>query len=194
MMDAIWMHIVELILAFKAGLDVLVQPLNALHPAVTISVLAGITLLLTSEFKKRFQTKRYKRLEEEFHYWFAVRQQALNSSNDPAKAKLMAKNIDQATLNKVYYDYFFEGMLNNLLTTYLPILCVAAYINEAFRPENLEQMIGQSSLFIISSQNGSALSPLFWFVLCLLGMWIGKVLLKKIPSWIREKRPQEQTS
>ena len=194
MMDALWMHIVELVLAFKAGLDTLVQPLNAIHPALTIAVLAGVTVLLTSGFTKCFKTKRYQRLEEEFHSWFAVRQQALECSDDPAKGKQMAKNIDQATLNKVYYDYFFEGMLNNLLTTYLPVLCVAAYVNEAFRPERLEQMIGQSSLLTISSQNGTALSSLAWFVLCLVGIWIGKSVVQKVPPWVRGTRLQEQIS
>ena len=194
MMDALWMHIVELVLAAKAGLDTLVQPLNAIHPALTIAVLAGVTVLLSSEFKKRFTTKRYQRLEEEFRSWYAVRQQALECSNDPAKGKLMAKNIDQATLNKVYYDYFFEGLLNNLLTTYLPVLCAAAYVNEAFRPERLEQLIGQGSLLTISSQNGTALSSLAWFVLCLVGIWIGKALVLKVPSWFKGRRLQEQVS
>lgn len=193
-MDSLWMHIVHTIAALTAGLDYLVQPINAVHPALTIAILAGATIGLTTGLKKRFKTKRYQHLEKEFNYWFAVRQQALESSNDPVKAKLMAKNIDQSTLNKVYYDYFFEGLLNNLVTTYLPILCVAAYINEAFRPENLDQMINQSSLFIISSQNGTAVSPLAWFVLCLLGLWIGKILLQKIPSWVRGKPMQEQVS
>lgn len=194
MMDALWMHIVELILAAKGGLDTLVQPLNAIHPALTIAVLAGVTVLLSSEFRKRFKTKRYQRLEEEFRSWFAVRQQALECSDDPAKGRQMAKNIDQATLNKVYYDYFFEGMLNNLLTTYLPVLCMAAYVNEAFKPGRLEQMIGQSSLLTISSQSGTAISSLAWFVLCLVGIWIGKALVQKVPSWLRGRRLQEQVS
>lgn len=194
MMDALWMHIVELVLALKAGLDTLVQPLNAIHPALTITVLAGVTVLLTAEFKKRYKTKRFQRLEEEFHSWYAVRQQALESFDHPDQGKQMARNIDQATLNKVYYDYFFEGMLNNLLTTYLPILCMAAYVNEAFRPENLQQMTGQSSLLIISSQDGNGISALAWFVLCLVGVWIGRSALKRIPSWLNARRLQESAS
>jgi len=194
MMDALWMHIVELVLAAKAGLDTLVQPLNAIHPALTIAVLAGVTVLLSSEFKKRFTTKRYQRLEEEFRSWYAVRQQALESFDHPETGKQMARNIDQATLNKVYYDYFFEGMLNNLLTTYLPVLCMAAYVNEAFRPDNLQQMIGQGAILTLFGQNGTAISSLAWFVLCLTTIWIGKAVLKKLPAWMSTGRLQESSS
>ena len=75
--------------------------MNAIHPALTIAVLAGVTVLLTSEFKKRFTTKRYQRLEEEFRSWYTVRQQALECSDDPAKGKQMAKNIDQALVKTI---------------------------------------------------------------------------------------------
>jgi hypothetical protein len=194
MMDALWMHIVELVLAAKAGLDTLVQPLNAIHPALTVMVLAGVTVLATSEFRKRYKTKRFQRLEEEFHSWFAVRQQALESFETPEKGRQMARNIDQATLNKVYYDYFFEGLLNNLLTTYLPVLCMAAYVNEAFRPENLQQMIGQGSLLSLAGQNGAGISALAWFVLCLTFIWIGKAVLKRLPGWLGARRLQESSS
>jgi hypothetical protein len=47
---------------------------------------------LTPGLSKSFKTKRYKKLQKEFHHWYKMRQEALKCE-DPAKAKLLAKNM-----------------------------------------------------------------------------------------------------
>lgn len=193
-MDTLWLFILQATQAVIGALNTILAPVNAVHPVLSILLLAVCTVILTGFLRKHVVTKRYLRLQEEFQHWYKVREEALSAHADPQKGKALAQNIDKATLNKVYYDYFFEGLLLNLVTTYLPILCVAAYVNEAFRPERLEQITGQNTLLSISNQQASALSPLAFFVLCLIGIWMGKALLKKTPLWIRSKRLQEQAS
>ncbi len=186
-MGTLWLMILKTTQAVMNGMDMLLAPVNALHPLAGILLLAVCTVVVTRFLRRHVVTKRYLRLQEEFHHWYNVRQEALSAHSDPEKAKHLARNIDKATLNKVYYDYFFEGLLLNLVTTYLPILCVAGYINEAYKPENLEHMINQSSLLIIPAPDGAAMSPLFIFVLGLAGIWVGSFGFKKISSWMKDK-------
>lgn len=177
MMNTIWLHIIELAMLIKSGLDTLFYPLNTIHPALTITFLAWFTVYLTSRFRNNFSTRRYRHMKEEFDYWHNVRLQALDSFQDNSRGRQMAKNIDQAKLNKIYYDYFFEGLLNNLLTTYLPIMLAALYINESFKPEHLQQMTGQRGLFSFSGEIQIGALP--WFVLCLVAIRFGWFLLNK---------------
>jgi hypothetical protein len=180
MMDQLWMWIVEIVWRAKAGLDVLVHPLNTVHPALAIVALAGGTFLGTSALRKRFVTRRFRRLEAEFTAWRAVREEALERFDDPSRGRQMARNIDQAELNKIYYDYFFEGFLNNLMNTYLPTLFMAAYVNEAFKPAALQGMIGRDAFWTLAG--GGRVGGLPLFVLCLLLFWIGWPLLKRRAS------------
>lgn len=183
MMDTLWMWIVKGVWWIKTGLDTLVQPINAVHPALTIVLLAGLTVWGTSVLRRHLVTRRYRRLEAEFKVWHAVRETALESFDDPSRGRRMAKNIDQAELNKVYYDYFFEGLLNNLMNTYLPILFVAAYVNEAFKPDRLREMIGQEAFVTLSE--GAQIGALPLFVGCLIAFWIVKPLLTRAISRCR---------
>ena len=78
--------------------------------------------------------------------------------------RILARNIDQAQLNKAYYDYFFEGLLKSVVTAILPILFTAAYINHAYAPESLIRLIGREYIFTFSRAGGdpiavSAFSP-----------------------------------
>ncbi|MDZ7762698.1 MAG: EMC3/TMCO1 family protein [Desulfovermiculus sp.] len=191
-MDTLWLLILQATQAVMSALDTVLAPVNAVHPVLSIMLLALCTLILTRFLRKHIVTKRYLRLQKEFHHWYQVREEALNAHSDPQKAKSLAQNIDKATLNKVYYDYFFEGLLLNLVTTYLPILCVAGYINETFKPERMEQMIGHQSLLVLASPNSVAISPLAWFMLCLVGFWLGKIILTKIQVQIRNRQAGQQ--
>ena len=85
------------------------------------------------------------------------------------KSKALAKNIDQAQLNKAYYDYFFEGFLKSIITSILPMLLVAAYVNIAYAPENLIQHFGRDYIFKFSRSDSDPLiiSAFFWFVISL---------------------------
>ena len=71
-------------------------------------------------------------------------------------------------MNRVYYDFFFEGFLNKILTVYLPVLIMAAYVNEAFRPDVLMEKFGQTHILRYSGFLGGdpmSLGAVFWFVL-----------------------------
>ena len=113
LLDILWLKIVVVLQGLGHGMDLLVAPLNALGPGAAIMILVLITVAATNFFKKHYKTKRYQALKAEFDHWAAVRQKAMDLE-DREKGKTLAKNIDQAKLNKVYYDYIFEGLLNNI--------------------------------------------------------------------------------
>ena len=167
--DIVWVKIIAVMQGAVHVMDRLVAPLNTLGPGVVIFILVFVTVCLTKLFKNFYTTKRYEALKKEFHHWAEIRKQALESE-DPQKGKALAKNIDQAKLNKVYYDYFFEGLLNNILTTVLPMLLMAAYVNDAYKTENLVQLFGRSYIFKMYAFGGDPIpvGALAWFVLSLL--------------------------
>jgi len=167
--DIVWVKIIAVMQGAVHVMDRLVAPLNALGPGVVIFTLVFVTVCLTKLFKKFYTTKRYEALKKEFNHWAEIRKQALQSE-DPQKGKALAKNIDQAKLNKVYYDYFFEGLLNNILTTVLPMLLMAAYVNDAYKTEKLLQLFGRSHIFKMYAFGGDPIpvGALAWFVLSLL--------------------------
>ena len=192
-LDIVWQNILVAVQYAKNFLDVVVSPLNALGPAFAISTIAFITVLITKLLSKFFKTKRYKKLQKEFHHWYKMRQEALKCE-DPAKAKLLAKNIDQAKLNKLYYDYFFEGLMNNLATLYLPIFILLAYVNEAYQSSNLSKLFGRDYIFKFGGDPGQPMSigAVFWFVLSLFLIYLGWYIVKKI--YVRYAAPAEQAS
>jgi len=140
-MDAVWLKLMVLLHSAGKIIDLILTPLNPLGPAAIILILVIVTVAATKLLSKVYKTKRYIKLEKEFKYWFNLRNEAL-ANQDYEQGKALAKNIDQAELNKVYYNYFFEGLLNSLLTKYLPIFTMLAYVNEAFKTENLMKVFG----------------------------------------------------
>lgn len=169
-MDALWYWIVEMVGRIESGLNFLFAPLNALGPTAAVFCIAALTVAVC-KFFSRFKTRRYKRLKEEFHYWFDLKQEALKlRDEEPEKAERMAREIDRSTLNKVYYDFFIEGFLLNLATVYLPVLCMAAYVNEAYRPERLRELFGRAYLFEAPWPGSGPVQvgSVFWFVFSLL--------------------------
>ncbi len=180
-LDILWLKIVVGVQFAKHILDVIFDPLNALGPAVAIAIIALITVIITKILSKRFKTRRYKELRKQFEYWLGIRQEA-QKCIDPDKARLLTKNIDQAKLNRLYYDYFFEGLLNNLATTYLPIFTLLAYINEAYRSTNLAKLFGRDYIFKFGGDPGQPvlIGAVFWFVLSLFLIYLGWYIVKKI--------------
>ena len=168
-LDIVWLKIVDIVLMAVRGMDTAVAPVNALGPAAVIFLLTFVTVCLTKLFRRVYTTKRFQVLKKDFEHWSEVRKDAMNIE-DPEKGKRMARNIDQAKLNKVYYDYFFEGLLNSVLTTVLPILFMAAYVNEAYNPDKLQKLFGRSHVFGIPGIGVDPIlvSALFWYVLCLI--------------------------
>ena len=166
-----------------------VTPLHVLGPAATIFILVLITVCLTKFFKKHYTTKRYTALKAEFEHWSNLRKEAM-TMEDREKGKALAKNIDQAKLNKAYYDYFFEGLLNNILTTILPILLMAAYVNDAYRSEKLMTLFGKNHIFRLGGAGDAApVGALAWFVFALLLVH----LLWAVAGWQFKKRFPEET-
>ena len=180
-LDILWLKIVDVVQILVRGMDAVVAPVNALGPAAVIFLLTFLTVCLTKLFKRVYTTKRFQILKKDFEHWSELRKETMNIE-DPETGKRMARNIDQAKLNKVYYDYFFEGLLNSVLTTVLPILLMAAYVNEAYNPEKLQKLFGRSYVFGIPGTGDDPIlvSALFWYVLCLIIIHVLWAVAKRI--------------
>jgi len=180
-LDIVWLKIIALTQTVVNAMDVIVSPLNVLGPGMVIFMLVFVTVAFTKLFKRFYTTKRYETLKKEFNHWADIRKQAMEIENRE-KGKRLAKNIDQAKLNKVYYDYFFEGFLKNILTTILPVLLMAAYVNEAYNPDRLSDLFGKSYVFKVPGLGGepTPAGALVWFVLSLILVHILWAVTKKM--------------
>ncbi|MBS3756662.1 MAG: hypothetical protein KGY56_13260 [Desulfobacterales bacterium] len=194
MMDTLWFLILDGLRHVKGALDLVFSPLHVLGPCVSIGVIAVLTAAAAKLLTKKIKTRRYRELEKEFYYWFNIKQEALKLKDaDPENAKALGKTIDKATLNKAYYDYFFEGLLNNLLTMYIPIVSMLGYVNATYRPEALEAMFGRPYLFILHWVNGRQyeIGAVFWFVFCVFMFYVisffAGVLYKRFAGGQTEK-------
>lgn len=195
LLDTLWFKIEVSIHYLRGFLDVLFSPLNSLGPAVAIATIALITVIITKYFTKKFKTKRYRELREQFVHWYNVRQEAIKCE-EYEKGKLLAKHIDQAKLNRVYYDYFLEGLLNNILTMYLPILLLLAYVNEAYSTSNLLKLFGREYVVKLRNFGGEqiAIGAAFWFVVSLVLIYLGWFLVKKLYSTAKKTKPDSYFS
>jgi len=192
-MDAVWLKLMVLLHSAGKIIDFILSPLNPLGPAAIILIVVIVTVAATKLLSKVYKTKRYIKLEKEFKYWFNLRNEAL-ASQDREQGKAIAKNIDQAELNKVYYNYFFEGLLNSLLTKYLPIFTMLAYVNEAFKQENLMKVFGREYIFKFVNYDGKTLliGSVFWFVISMLIVYCVWFCVEKL--YHRTKKMEQQTA
>lgn len=189
-MDTLWTIILILITHVQSGIFQLISPLHVLGPEAAIAAAAFVTVFFARLFTGRFKTRRYKALEKEFRYWYHVKQEALKlKQEDPEKARQLGINIDKAKLNEVYYNYFFEGLLNNLLTMYIPVFSMMAFVNYTYMPGSLEEMFGRRYLFEISWINGGVyqVGAVFWFVFCVFASYAllfaaGRLLRRHFPG------------
>jgi uncharacterized membrane protein (DUF106 family) len=189
-LDNLWLKILVLIGYIKTFLDLAFGPLNSLGPAIAIFIIALVTVIITKILTKAFVTKRYKELKKNFEHWYNVRQEAVKCE-DREKAKLLAKNIDQAKLNKAYYDYFFEGFLIRLMTRLLPIFIFLAYVNEAYKASNLLKLFGREYVFKFGSYNGEDIivGAVFWFVVSLFLVYLGWFIVRRIfRTYVADKK------
>lgn len=180
-LDIIWEYIYTAILSFAGMVNKLLAPIQDLTgPAFVIVLLALITVFSTKFLGKKCRTKRHVMLEEEFHHWLSVREEAMRCE-DREKGSRMAKNIDQAKLNRAYYDYFLEGLLMSFATMYLPILMVLSYINAYYRPEILMELTGKEYIIQFGSASGDPLliGSIFFYLVSLVSSYIGWTFLKK---------------
>jgi hypothetical protein len=193
-LDALWFKIEILIHHLKEIVDFILSPLNSLGPTIAIATTALITVLATKYFTKKFKTKRYKELKKDFVHWYNVRLEATRCE-DYKKGRLLAKSIDSAKLNKVYYDLFLEGLLNNVLTMYLPILLLLAYVNESYKTSNLVKLCGREYIFRLRSFNGDTLEvgAAFWFVLSILLVYLCWFIVEKLyVKFVAEERKKPE--
>ncbi len=192
LLDIVWHHILLAVGYARSLLDLVFSPLNALGPAIAISIIALITVGITKFLSSRFKTRRYLQLQQQFRHWYQVRQEALKCE-DPEKAKRLAKNIDEARLNKLYYDYFFEGLMNSLATKYLPIFIMLAYVNETYRPAALAKRFGREAVLTFGGANSSVppVGAVFWFVLSLLFFYLTWHFVHQI--YTRRRKPADQS-
>lgn len=180
--DMVWERIYALILKGTAALDYLLGYLHFLGPIVVIFLLAIVTVAVTKFLKKHIRTKRLVNLEEDFQHWLEVREAAMKCE-DREKGKMLAKNIDKAHLNRAYYDYFLEGLLLGFITFYLPVVCMATYINEAYRAERLMEIFGRDYIFFYNGTEPTAIGALFWFI-CSVLLINGAILVTK---WLMKR-------
>lgn len=180
-MDTLWLYILEIIEYIRMGLDFVFRPLEVLGPTVTVTGMALATMLVAKTLTENFKTKRFKRLQREFDYWYSVRQNAMqHKDDDPEKAKGLAKDLDKGKLNELYYNYFIEGLLNNLLTLYLPVLAMLTYVNNMYDPAGLRERFGQGYLFAVTlGEHTYKMGSIFWFLLILISSYILWVLLRR---------------
>jgi len=172
-LDIVWLKLLMLMQYTAKGLDFILAPLSPLGPSVMILAIVVVTVAVTKFLSKIYKTKRYVELKKEFDYWLDLRKEALNVE-DKDQGKAMAKNIDQAKLNSVYYNYFFEGLLGSLLTKYLPIFLMLAYVNEAFKSDNLAKNFGQAYIYKFINYDGEVIviGAVFWYVAAILLVYI----------------------
>jgi hypothetical protein len=183
LLDSIWATIEVFLSISVSWVDGCLSPLERLGPTVVIFLMALVAVMISALLRRVYTTRRYLELKEKFDYWYQLRQEAVSHA-DKEKGKAIAKNIDQAELNRIYYDYFFEGLLKNLVTTWLPIFIVLAYVNTIYQPENLLHRFGKKFLFTVGSEPSSQkIGSVFWFVLSIIGSFLlvagAKMLYRK---------------
>jgi len=181
LLDALWLKIIDIVHYIIQFLDFISAPLNFFGPVIAISTIAFLTVILTKILTKIFKTKRYQKLQTEFSHWYKIRQEALKCE-DYDKGKRLARNIDQAKLNQVYYNYFFEGFMLGIATKYLPILLVLAYVNEAYKSSNLQKLFGREYIFKFGNTNGEPvlIGAIFWFIVSVVLIFLGWFIIGRV--------------
>ncbi len=185
LMDTLWDYLLAIMHHAAALLDQLLTPFHAFGPVFILTLLAFVTVGITKTLNRFIITKRYIELEKEFQHWYEIREEAMKAE-DYDKAKGIAKNIDQAKLNQVYYDYFLEGFLLGLARNVLPIFIMVAYINESFRAEELTRLFGKGYLFTLPSTGGKQLmvGSVFFYIMVLLLIYLAWAVI----AWMFKKK------
>jgi len=180
-LDTVWLKILDFFNYLATLLDTIFTPLNYLGPAFAIFAIAFLTVAITKILTSTIKTKRYEELQKQFFHWFNLRKEALKCE-DREKGKRLAKNIDKGNLNKVYYDYFFEGLLLSIATKYLPILLLSAYVNEAYKSSSLLRLFGRGYVFKFDGSSGEPviIGAVFWFIISILLIYLSWFMIKRL--------------
>ncbi|MBM9604992.1 hypothetical protein [Desulfopila inferna] len=172
-LDTLWEYLAAAMQFVGQTLFALLQNLHFLGPLVVISLLALCTVAITKLLNRLIITKRYIMLEKEYRQWFELRQEAMKWE-DREKGRKLARNIDQAELNRAYYDYFFEGFLLGIARKILPIFFVFAFINEFYRPSRMIEIFGRDYILQAGTSNGEPIliGAVFWYFISLIGGYL----------------------
>jgi Na+-transporting methylmalonyl-CoA/oxaloacetate decarboxylase gamma subunit len=180
-MDRIWAFIEAFLNNTVVFLDNSLTPLETLGPGVVIFVLSFLVVLFTRAVSRVYVTQRSVKLEKEYRYWRGIREEAMKHPVRE-KGKALAKNVDQAQLNRAYYDYFFEGMLKHFLVNVLPILLMVSYVTKVYTPQTLLQRFGEPWIFSFSLGASAQVnvSSMLWLVICFVLSFILFAVLKMV--------------
>ncbi len=180
-LDTVWLKILDFFNYLATLLDTIFTPLNYLGPAFAIFAIAFLTVAITKILTSTIKTKRYEELQKQFVHWFDLRKEALKCE-DREEGKRLARNIDKGKLNRVYYNYFFEGFLLSIATKYLPILFLLVYINEAYKSSNLLKLFGREYVFKFDRSSGEPviIGAVFWFIISILFIYLSWFVIKKL--------------
>ncbi|MBT3176955.1 MAG: hypothetical protein HOG03_17755 [Desulfobacula sp.] len=188
-LDRAWNVIYVFLSNTVVFMDSLFSPLEILGPEFVIFVLAFFVVIFTRIIGKFYVTKRYIKLKKDYKHWQGVREEAMKHP-DRKKGKALAKNVDQAELNKAYYDYFFEGLLKHFMVNVLPILLVVSYVTTVYTPANLLERFGKQWVFSFSFGSSSTVnvSSMLWFVICIILSYIIFAILKMVIKKLYAKK------
>ncbi|MBU0944326.1 MAG: hypothetical protein KJ804_00125 [Proteobacteria bacterium] len=198
-LDVVWDKLYTTVLLLAENMDHLLSPVHTVAgPGAVLILLALATVVTTKFLGKVCRTKRHARLEKDFNYWLSVREEALQCE-DREKGKRMAKNIDQAKLNRSYYDYFFEGLLLSLITVYMPIFAVLSYVNTFYRAERLMVLTGKDYItsFNSSGNETTLIGAVFFFLVSLFSLYLSWFILQKVFAHLgrkKEAKEEKQTA
>ncbi|MGW8193686.1 MAG: hypothetical protein ACWGOX_05415 [Desulforhopalus sp.] len=172
-LDIIWEYMAAGFHGLAETFFAVLQNFHFLGPAVLIALLAMITVGVTKLLNKWITTKRYSELEKTFQYWARLRDEAMRCE-DREKGQVMARNIDQAELNKAYYDYFFEGFMLGIARKVIPVFFMFAFINEYYRTERLVEIFGQGYVLQIPVGGGEPvlIGGVFWYIISLMSGYL----------------------
>lgn len=187
-LDRVWEYIAATMQMAGNMMYSILEPLHWIGPLALIFMLALFTVACTKLLNRLIVTRRYIELEKEYHHWYGVRQEAM-SCEDREKGKQLARNIDQAELNRAYYDYFFEGLLLGMARKVIPIFFVFAFINEFYRPERLLTIFGREYVFSFGGGNGEPIlvGAVFWYFVSLLAGYLLFAVGQRIVKSLRAK-------
>ncbi len=193
-LDTLWEYLASGFLYIGDTFFTFLQNLHFAGPLLLISLLSLCTVMITKTLNRWIITKRYVELEKQFHYWAKLREEAM-SCEDKEKGKRMARNIDQAELNRAYYDYFFEGLLLGIARKIIPIFFMFAFINEYYRPEKMFEMFGKEHVLQMISTSGQPvlIGSVAWYFISLLSCYLLWYLASKLAPKVAVK-PQVSIS
>ncbi len=80
-----------------------------------------------------------------------------------------------------------------IVTKYLPILIFTAYVNEAYRTENMIKLFGREYVFKFagSGPNPVLVGGVFWFIVSILLIYLCWFLSKRMYKKVRAKKTSQ---